>query len=342
MIFPDFLKHGDTIGVTAPSAGVSKKTDINRFYNAKKKLEDRGYKVIFTNSVFSDDGHGRSTDAITRSREFMELIENPDVKCICSAKGGDFLMEILPYLDYKKIKENPKWIQGFSDNTSLTLGITTKCNVATVYGNNFGDFGMEEYHQCVEENLKILEGKLNVLENYPMYEDGFYDRITGLEGYTLTKTVSLKLYNGNESSGAKFSGRIIGGCLDVIMDILGTPYENVKKYVDDSKDDGVIWYIESFLNNSEGVVRNMWKMKQLGWFENTKGILFGRELMYERFTDTDFDKACMSVLNELNIPVIFGCDIGHKAPQFSMINGARYNVIYDDSHNGHLKLEIKY
>lgn len=342
MIFPAFLKAGDTIGVTAPSAGVSKPADINRFNNAKKKLEERGYKVIFTKNVFSDDGHGRSTDAITRSKEFMELIENPQVKYICSAKGGDFLMEILPYLDYEKISKNPKWIQGFSDNTSLTLGISTKCNIATVYGNNFGDFGMEEYHQSVEENLEILEGRLVTQKSYPMYEDGFYDRVTGVEGYTLTKSVSLKLYNGNDVDGARFSGRAIGGCLDVITDILGTPFEAVKKFVDENKEEGIIWYIESFLNNSEGVVRNMWKMKQLGWFENTKGILFGRELMYERFSDTDFDAACMSVLKELNIPVIFGCDIGHKAPQFSMINGAGYEVEFCNQGNGQLKLEIKY
>ena len=201
---------------------------------------------------------------------------------------------------------------------------------------------MEEYHQSIEENLEILEGRLVTQKSYPMYEDGFYDRVTGVEGYTLTKPVSLKLYNGNDVDGARFSGRVIGGCLDVITDILGTPFEAVKKFVDENKEEGIIWYIESFLNNSEGVVRNMWKMKQLGWFENTKGILFGRELMYERFSDTDFDAACMSVLKELNIPVIFGCDIGHKAPQFSMINGARYQVEFCNQGNGQLKLEIKY
>lgn len=336
MIFPDYLKPGDVIGVTAPSAGVSKQVDVNRFNNAKKKLEERGYRVIFTDSVFKDNGHGRSADAIIRSKEFMELIENPEVKYICSAKGGDFLMEILPYLDYEKIAKNPKWIQGFSDNTSLTLGISTKCNVATVYGNNFGDFGMKEYHDCVEENLQILEGKLMTQNSYSMYEDGFYDRETGLEGYTLTKPVSMKLYNGNIDNGAKFSGRVIGGCLDVIMDILGTPFENIKGFVDDNKEEGIIWYIESFSNNSEGIVRNMWKMKQLGWFENTKGILCGRELFYERYSDTDFDEACMTILDELKIPVIFGCDIGHKAPQFSMINGAKYDVTYEN--RGQLKL----
>lgn len=246
-------------------------------------------------------------------------------------------MEILPYLDYEKIKRNPKWIQGFSDNTSLTFGICTKCNMATVYGNNFGDFGMEEYHPSIEENLQILEGKLKQQQSYSMYEDGFYNRITGLEGYTLTKPNVMKLYNGENSEKALFGGRIIGGCLDVIMDILGTPFEAVKEFINDYKEDGIVWYFESFLNNSEGVVRNIWKMKQLGWFENTKGILFGRELMYEKFSDTDFDKACMSVLDELKIPVIFGCDIGHKAPQFSIINGAVYDIKFD----GKLTIELQ-
>ncbi|MDE6208617.1 MAG: LD-carboxypeptidase [Lachnospiraceae bacterium] len=331
MIFPEYIKAGDTIGVTAPSAGVSKEADIVRFKSAKKRLEDFGYKVIFTDDVFKDDGNGRSTDAITRAREFMELIENPEVKYICSAKGGDFLMEILPYLDFNKIKANPKWIQGFSDNTSLTFNICTSCDIATVYCNNFGDFGMENWHSSVEENLKILEGEINSQKNYDMYEDDYYDRVTGLESYNLTKPVSMKLYNGNKGEGkADFSGRMIGGCLDVVMDTLGTKYENVKGFVEKYKDEGIVWYLESFLNNSEGVMRNMWKMKELGWFENTKGILFGRELMYEKFSETEFDEACMTMLEELKIPVIFGVDIGHKAPQLCIINGAYYTINYDN------------
>ncbi|MBQ1193144.1 MAG: LD-carboxypeptidase [Lachnospiraceae bacterium] len=331
MIFPEYIKPGDTIGVTAPSGGVGKEVDFIRFNSAKSKLEKKGYKVIFTDNVFKDEGNGRSSGKEERARQFMELIKNPEVKYICSAKGGDFLMEILPYLDFDVIRSNPKWIQGYSDNTTLTFNICTSCDIATVYCNNFGDYGMEEWHSSIEENLSILEGNKNSQHSFDLYENGFFDKVTGLEGYSLTEPVNMKLYNGNISENkAEFSGRLIGGCLDVIMDVLGTRYENVAGFVDKYKNEGIIWYLESFYNNSEGVMRNMWKLNELGWFKNTKGIIFGREMMYQKFSENEFDEACMSMLEQLKIPVIFGADIGHKSPQLCMINGAYYTIKYCD------------
>ena len=61
MIRPKFLTYGDTIGVTAPSAGVSDPADIRRFENAKFNLEGRGYRVRFTPNVFSDIDGDRSS-----------------------------------------------------------------------------------------------------------------------------------------------------------------------------------------------------------------------------------------------------------------------------------------
>lgn len=336
MIFPEFLQPGDTIGVTAPSGGVTKETDKKRFLAAKQKLNSMGYNVIFTNDVFKSDEKGRSDLAKVRGKEFMELITNQKVKYICSAKGGDFLMEVLPYLDFDVIKANPKWIQGFSDNTLLTFNICTSCDMATIYCNNFGDYGMEEWHESVKQNFDMLCGKINSQSNFKFYENQFYDRVTGYEGYHADLPVNMKIYNGIDNE-AVFGGRIIGGCLDSIMDMAGTRYEQVLKYIEKYKEEGIIWYFESFLNNSEGVVRNMWKLEELGWFKYVKGFIFGRELFYEKYTDTEFDEAAMTILEKYKVPVIFGADIGHKPPQLCIINGAYYNVNYSKG-----KLSISY
>ncbi|MBR2394764.1 MAG: hypothetical protein IKA98_04635, partial [Candidatus Methanomethylophilaceae archaeon] len=60
MKFPRFLSAGDAIGVTAPSFGVTDPTDINRFRNAIRRLEERGYRVIETPDVYTADETGRS------------------------------------------------------------------------------------------------------------------------------------------------------------------------------------------------------------------------------------------------------------------------------------------
>ena len=339
MIYPDFLKKGDIIGVTAPSGGVTKECDIFCFKAAKRKLEARGYRVIFTDNVFMSDDLGRSTDSLTRAKEFMELIENKEVKYICSAKGGDFLMEILPYLDFDVIKKNPKWIQGYSDNTILTYNIATKCDIATVYGNNFGCYGMEEYHPSILRNLEIIEGKRSEQTSFDYYENEFYDKITGTESFRQDLPVNIFAKGVSGESTVEFSGRLIGGCLDVVMDNLGNGFDDTKTFLDKYKKDGIIWFLESFAATSDTVIRNMWKLKQIGFFENTTGIIFGREMFFTKTYERDFAESIFEVLKELEIPLIFGADIGHKAPQMTMITGALANVKYE---SGKINMTIKY
>ncbi len=323
MIFPKYLNNNNKIGVTAPSAGVTKETDHLRFQNACAKLEERNYDVIFTDNVFTSDPYGRSSDKKTRAAEFMSLITDTSIDYIVSAKGGDFLAEMLPLIDFEAIKNNPKWVQGYSDNTSILFAITTLCDIATVYGYHFGNYGMNTWHKSIADNMSILEGKLKEQKSFDMYQNSFDDNSNG---FNFTDKVQLKCSrNTNEEI---FKGRLIGGCLDVLMDIAGTKYEDAAGFVKRYADDGIIWYIESFDAVGERIIINLWKLKELGWFENVKGFIFGRPCFYKSFSDLSYMDAVMTVLGELNVPVIFDADIGHREPQWTMINGAKAQMHY--------------
>ena len=119
MNYPENLKKGDTIGICAPSGGISKPEKIQELEKAIQQLEEMGYKIIETESVRKEE-KGRSNTAEQRAKEFMELLENEEVKLIIFATGGDYLMEMLDYLDFDKIRTlKPKWMQGYSDITTL-------------------------------------------------------------------------------------------------------------------------------------------------------------------------------------------------------------------------------
>ncbi len=126
MIIPEYIKKGDTIGVTAVSDGVGDPLDKIRFEHAAKKLKERGIDVVFTKDVFQVEYQGRAASGKKRAKEFNELLDNDKVCGIISAKGGNFLNEMLPYVDYEKIVYHPRWFQGFSDNTCLPHVLTTK------------------------------------------------------------------------------------------------------------------------------------------------------------------------------------------------------------------------
>ncbi|MBP3339865.1 MAG: LD-carboxypeptidase [Lachnospiraceae bacterium] len=335
MIIPKYIQSDSCIGVTAPSGGAYKPTDKIRFENAKNKLKELSYNVIFTDNVFCDDGYGRSSDKCVRAKEFMSLIKDDTIDYIVSAKGGDYLAEMLPYLDFKKIKKNPKWVQGYSDNTSLLLAITTLCDIATIYGYNFGNYGMDEWHDSVKNNIDLVAGKNVVQNSFDMFEDGFFDKITGLEGFNFTTNVELKPARNEEE--IIMSGRLLGGCLDVLVDMAGTKYENVSGYAETYKEDGILWFIESFDAVGERIIINLWKLKELGWFKNAKGFIFGRPCFYKAFSDISYEQAVMTALEELNVPIVFGADIGHKEPSWTMINGMNAEFKYK---NG--KATLKY
>lgn len=329
MIFPRWIKEKDTIGVTAPSYGIIDGTDRRRFNNAVKNLADRNYKVKMTDNVFTADEIGLSSDKTVRAEQFHSLIADKDVSAIISAAGGNFLIEMLPYVDFGLVKQNPKWIQGYSDNTGLLYTVTTLCDVATVYGCNFGDFGMGEWELPVSRAFKILEGKENVQSSFDFYEDEWRKRETGLEGYSKDKPVCW--VNGRGEKRIEMSGRLIGGCLDIItMAIAGTKYDGTLAFTEKYKDDGILWYLESFDINIEEIVLHLWRLKEMGYFNHASGFIFGRPLFANADINMTYEQAVMRVLGDLNVPVIFNADVGHKGPQFSMINGAYAETVCEN------------
>ena len=79
-------------------------------------------------------------------------------------------MEMIPFLNYKIIKENPKWFQGYSDPTWLTYTITTNLDIATIYSNNYKAFGMKKLHKSILNNIDILKGKNITQTSFSKYE----------------------------------------------------------------------------------------------------------------------------------------------------------------------------
>lgn len=328
MRYPRFIMQGDVIGVTAPSAGI-KEEDFIRLNNAKNNLNNVGYKYIETENV-RNSKMGRSADAKIRADEFMDLWKNNEVSCIIMATGGDFLSEILKYLDFNEISKGEiKWIQGYSNITTLSFIITTMIDIATIYGPNIKAYGMRDLYKNLTDSIKIMEGKNIVQESFGKCEnkENKFDRNDPLAEYELTVDSSWKSLRGEEK--LRFQGRSIGGCMDDIINLIGTKYDFVKQYINKYKSDGILWFLEVYEMSSSQVLRNLWQMKYAGYFDNCIGILFGRPLFVREDYGMKFHEAVLEALNDLNIPVIYDVDIGHIAPQMPIVNGSILDVSYE-------------
>ncbi len=323
MIYPKFLEKGTVIGVPAPSSGAYTQLNVNRFNNAKLKLEEMGYKCILSENI-EKNIKARSSTAIKRAQEINKMFESKEINFIMCACGGEFLVEILPYVDFNKIVKNPKFVQGFSDPTGLLFPITTKYDIATIYGNNFGEYGAEKYYRNITENLEILKGNILPQKNYEFYEDERTEMITGLEGDNLTHKVEWKVLNAKD---VHIKGRIIGGCIDIILELAGTKYDGTSNFVNKYKDDGIIWYFDNCELSKEELIRTLWKFNELEYFKYTKGIVFGRNGIEISCLDYSMEEALKdSAIYKLQVPIIYDADFSHKSPCLTIINGAIVNI----------------
>jgi muramoyltetrapeptide carboxypeptidase LdcA involved in peptidoglycan recycling len=336
MQYPNFLKHGSTIGVPAPSDGMKNDTKKNSEKYAEKKMMDLGYNLVVSKNIMNSN-FGRSASAIVRANEFNEMFKDNNIDFIICASGGDFLLEMLPYIDFELIKKHPKFVAGFSDPTGIMFPITTKYDIATIYGLNFSTLGTNVIHESEKNFLNILEGNIIPQYSFDLYEDEPLEHITGLEGYNLTHKV---YWHTLDNKDVNVKGRIIGGCFDLISEILGTKYDGTSIFNEKYKDDGIIWYFDNCELSMEELIRTLWKLNELDYFKYAKGVIFGRFGYPHTFCSYD-TKTCLedSILKKLNIPIIYDADISHKSPCLPIVNGSIAHVTLE---NGKATMKFEY
>lgn len=129
------------------------------------------------------------------------------------------------------------------------------------------------------------------------------------------------------SAGVSFSGRLMGGCLDCLVTLCGTKFDKVKEFNGRYKEDGVIWFLESCDLNPFGIRRAIWQLKNAGWFDNAKGFLIGRPgHIGENMWGLTCDAAAISMLRELELPIVLNVDIGHISPRIPIVSGGLAEV----------------
>jgi len=327
MRYPRLLTSGDTIGVCAPSSGISGEECIKRLDNAIENVKALGYKVIETASV-RNTAKCVSADSATRATEFMSLYENPDVAAIIPPWGGEFLMDMLPHLDFERLSSLPaKWICGYSDTSTLTFSLTLMCDIATVHGSNFMNMGYVRIHPTDLRAFDVMSKSMTEQESWD-YWGGYTGWDISQDIYKLDKPSVWKSLQGDER--ISFKGRMIGGCMDTICKLLGTRYAPVEAFLDKYRNDGFIWVLESCEMKASDIYRTLWQMRECGWFRYCSGIIIGRPDGYSDTRDFTLTDALRQGLGSLNIPVIYDADIGHVPPQIQIVNGSMGNVEYNN------------
>lgn len=312
-----------TIGVTAPSSGVDRELHP-LLEQTITRQQEKGFRIKVGETAWTQED-AKSAPAQIRAQELMEMLNDPAVDAIIPPWGGELLIEILEYMDFDSI--TPKWILGYSDTSLLLLAVTLNTGIATAHGTNIIDLRGQETDDTTAKWIEVLStesGKEITQTSSASYQKSWDHKNPSPMVFHLTEKTEWKAVSGHE---VKFEGRLLGGCIDVIHHLAGTPYGNVKAFRQQHiPGEPVIWYLENCEMSIADLKRSLTQMKYAGWFENCTGILFGRSAANHPSEGYTAEKMYRDLENELGIPVLYDVDCGHMPPQIIFVNGAYAKV----------------
>lgn len=323
IIYPSGANSSESISiaVTAPSSGLGNTILNKRFDLVRKQHEDNGMIVIEGRCLRENENHV-SASIESRVKELHDLIEDPKVTLIQPPWGGEVLIELLEFFDFKRIEKAPTWIQGYSDISTLLFAITVKTGVATVQGPNFMESveGQEKLTHHSRDYLFLKNGDNFTQESSEKWQKYYVDFAKQIDAcFNLTENTHWALLHGTS---ANFSGRLIGGCIDTIKHLIGTPYGDLPGFVSEfSQGEGVVLHLENCELSPPELYRALVSMKYAGWFDHLNAVVFGRNSGPDD-ANFSYEDSIGKVFEDKAYPVVLNADIGHKPPQMTLINGA--------------------
>ena len=326
-LIPEKLKKGDEIRIIAPSISmlILKKDCID---TAIKRLETEGFKVTFGKNVmdcFDEDYTCGSIEK--RVEDLEEAFKDKNVKAILTVIGGYNSNQLLDYINYDLIKENPKILCGFSDITALLDTIYAKTGLITYYGPHFSSFGMKKgFEYTLEYFKKIFMEEIDNIKIRPSKEWSNDSWFKEQEKRTFIKNDGYLIINEGVTE-----GEIIGGNLCTLNLLQGTEYmpdmENKILFLEDDELVGKE-FLREFDRDLESLLQTT---------KNIKGIIIGRAEKNSEMTNEKWIKLIKNKAKLKDIPVIANADFGHTTPIFTFPIGGYAKI---EAINGNVRIQI--
>ena len=324
--FPRPLAQGDTIAVTAPSSGVEEPLRP-RLEFALQSLRDRGFDVVVGECMSGE--LVRSAPKEDRAAELVDFLSDPAVAAVVPPWGGELAIDLLDVLDWERLAAaEPTWLVGWSDISTLLVSLTLRLDWATAHGWNLMDTPYAAPDGLLHW-VDLLSTTGEVTQRSPgrfRGKWGDYRATPEATAFDLDRATDWVVIGGGD---VDVSGRLVGGCLEVLGPLAGTPYADVPAYGRAHADEGLLVYLEVCEFGAYDACRILHGLRHSGWFEHARAVLVGRTPAPDAEHLTQLE-AVEDALGGLGIPVIAEMDIGHTQPFLPLVNGASARVVVRD------------
>jgi len=298
------LPPGGTIGVAAPASPYDARSEVLR---GVEWWESQGYRVKLAPNVYARDDYVAG-DPQARATDLNALFADPEVDVVQALQGGYGSAQAIPYLDFDAIGANPKPFVGFSDITALHVAIHRRTGLPTIYGNGLVGVGDPEVTEFTRERLLAVL-RHEAAAEVPADPDDPYVRAI---------------------AGGKVSAPLRGGCLWLVLQTMGTPWE-----IDL---DGAIFFFEDYKAPPYYVDGMLTQLRHAGKLEGLAGVVVGEMKDCDwgdlrPASDWARSKSLEDVLEEqlepLGVPVLYRLPLGHGKNLASIPLGVRYTLDAD-------------
>ena len=268
----------------APASGLFNRSDVLR---GVEWWESKGYRVKLGEHVFERDDYVAG-DAEHRAADVMAMFLDPEVDVVQCFQGGYGSMQTIPHLDFDAIAAHPKALVGYSDITALHVALRQRAGIGTVYGNGLAGMGDKECTDFSRDRLvEVLRG--GGTGEVPRDPDDPYVRAI---------------------APGKVTAPLVGGCLWLLMQTMGTPWE--------VSFDGCILFFEDVDAPAWYVDGNLLQLQQAGKLDGVVGVVVGemekcdwREQRPEWPQTRSIEDVLERYLEPLGVPVLYKLPLGH-------------------------------
>ena len=276
---PAALRPGDLVAVVAPASTTGRRR-IDRGVRALRAL---GLRVRVSPQAFARHGHFAGRDA-QRAKALLRALRDPAVRAVFSVRGGFGAARILPLVEREMARLPPKIVIGYSDLTSLLGFASEKLGWVVFHG------------PLVAPDLAKLSAadRRNLL-----------DPLGGRE----PRPIRL----GEPIRSGVVEGTIVGGCLSILVSLLGTPYA-----IDFA--DRIV-FLEDVNEEPYSLDRMLTQLRLAGAFRRARAVVFGE--MHNCGTRKRLRAVLRDRTADLGIPIAFGLPSGHGRGKKTLPLGIR-------------------
>ncbi len=294
LIKPAALRPGDRVALINPAGATTHRVEIEIITESMQAL---GLEVKRPREPLRRYGYLAGTDE-ERADEFNEQFADASVRAVLAVRGGWGCARILPRIDYRLVRENPKILVGYSDVTALLLAVHARTGLVTFHGpvglGPWNPFTVDYFRSVLMDGTAVTYTNPRRKGNHLAQVE---DRVETIRS-------------------GKAAGPLLGGNLTVLAALMGSGY--LPSW------DGAVLFLEDINENIYRIDRALTQLRLAGVLDRIAGFVFGKCTECgpgEGYGSLTLEQVFDDHVLPLGIPAWQGAMIGHISDKFTLPEG---------------------